>query len=155
VRAASPSSRRGIILLDVVLALAVIALIMLLALPALPRGTSAARHQAYALQIAAALKADRTAAARSAGTVATLINVGERRIVSGADGHQIALPRDLALNVLASDLCTVGPGRFAIAFTADGRSCGAVIRVSSSQRDWRIRINWLTGFVDVVAPDHG
>jgi hypothetical protein len=45
-----------------------------------------------------------------------------------------------------------GPGRFAIIFAADGRSCGAVIRLIKNNRDWRIRINWLTGFIDVTAP---
>jgi general secretion pathway protein H len=65
------------------------------------------------------------------------------------------LPDDLNLDVIASDVCAAGQGRFAIAFAADGRSCGAVIRISKDTRAWRIRINWLTGFVDVVAPQAG
>ena len=143
------------ILLDVALAMAVLALIVMLVLPSLPRGTTAARQGAYAVEVAALLKADRTAAARAGREVATRVDVAGRRITSGATAHAIVLPTDLTLDVIASDLCTLQPGLFAIVFAPDGRSCGAVIRIAKDERDWRIRVNWLTGFVDVVAPGRG
>jgi general secretion pathway protein H len=130
----------------------VLGLILLLVLPSLPRGTTPARHGAYAVEIAALLKLDRSAAARSGREVATQVDVEKRRIASGATGRAVTLPRDMTLDVIASDLCVAGSGRFAIAFSADGRSCGAVIVLVKDERDWRIRVNWLTGFVDVIAP---
>ena len=142
----------GVILLDLVLAVAVFAFLVLLALPALPRGTTPARHAAYVLEVAAVLKSDRTAAARAGHEVATRIDVAAREVAGSSSGQMVILPEDLSLEVIASDLCTTAPGRFAIVFAADGRSCGAVIRIGKGTRDWRIRINWLTGFVDVVAP---
>jgi general secretion pathway protein H len=145
----------GIIVLDLVLAVAVFAFIVLLALPSLPQGTTPARHAAYALEVAALLKTDRTDAARHGRETATRIDVPARTIVSSASRQSVVLPEDLDLEVLASDICVTGPGRFAIAFAADGRSCGAVIRISKGTLDWRIRINWLTGYVDVVAPQTG
>jgi general secretion pathway protein H len=145
----------GVILLDLVLAVAVFAFVVLLALPSLPQGTTPARHAAYALEIAALLKTDRTAAARTGREIATRINVPARTIVGSAKQQTILLPEDLTLEVIGSDLCVTEPGHFAIAFAADGRSCGAVIRIGKNTRDWRIRINWLTGFVDVVAPQAG
>lgn len=145
----------GVILLDLVLAVAVFAFIVLLALPSLPQGTTPARHGAYALEIAALLKTDRTDAARRGRETATRINVPARTILSSASGQSVVLPEDLDLEVLASDICVTAPGHFAIAFAADGRSCGAVIRISKGTLDWRIRINWLTGYVDVVAPQTG
>jgi general secretion pathway protein H len=152
--AAAGGARDGVILLDLVLAVAILGFVLLVALASLPRGTTAARHAAYALEVAAVLKTDRTAAARTGHEVATRIDVAERTI-SGASGQVILLPDDLSLDVIASDICVAAPGRFAIAFAADGRSCGAVIRISKDTRAWRIRINWLTGFVDVVAPQTG
>lgn len=148
-------SQDGIILLDVVLALAVLSFIVLLIVPRLSSGTTAARHSGYVLEVAAVLKTDRTAAARSGREVASLIDVAQRTVASGSSGRRVQLPTDLELDVIASDTCTKGPGLFAIAFAADGRSCGAVIRIAKSGQDWRIRINWLTGFVDVVAPHAG
>lgn len=154
-RSVSERSRRGIVLLDAVLTLAVAALILLVVLPAIPRGTTTARQAGYAFEIAAMLKTDRSAAARTGGAVATRIEVANRRITSGFNGRQIVLPRDLMLDVLASDLCTINPATFAIVFAPDGRSCGAVIRVGKVDRNWRISINWLTGYVDVESPNRG
>jgi len=152
---AAGSARDGVILLDLVLAVAIFALIVLIALPSLPQGTTPARHAAYALEIAALLKTDRTAAARGGREFATRIDVSARSVAGSANGQIVLLPEDLDLEVIASDLCVTQPGHFAIVFAADGRSCGAVIRVGKGTRDWRIRINWLTGFVDVVAPQTG
>lgn len=155
-RADLPDQRKaaqaGVILLDMVLALAVFALVALLVLPALPRGTTPARQAAYAQEIAAMLKSDRSAAARTGREVATVVDVNERRIASGSSGRSISLPRDLNLDVLASEICTLTPSMFAIAFSAEGRSCGAVINLSLANRNWRVRVNWLTGLVDVVPP---
>jgi general secretion pathway protein H len=152
---AAGDPQRGIVLLDLVLAMAVLGFVMLLLMPWLPSGTTTGRHAAYALEVAAVLKTDRTAAARSGREVATQVDVAARTIVSGATRQVIALPDDLTLDVIASDICTAGNGRFNIAFAPDGRSCGAVINISKGSRDWRIRINWLTGFIDVVAPQTG
>jgi general secretion pathway protein H len=152
---AADSGQDGIILLDLVLAVAVFAFIVLVALPSLPQGTTPARQAGYALEIAALLKTDRTAAARTGRDVAAVIDVPARTIVGGANRQTILLPEDLNLEVLASNLCVAAPGRFSIVFAADGRSCGAVIRISKGTLDWRVRINWLTGFIDVVAPSTG
>jgi general secretion pathway protein H len=153
-RAEAPGggAQDGVILLDLVLAVAVFAFVVLLALPSMPQGTTPARHAAYALEVAAVLKGDRTAAARTGREVATRIDVPGRTVAGTANGQVVMLPEDLVMDVVASDICASGQGQFAIAFAPDGRSCGAVIRISRGTRDWRIRINWLTGFVDVVAP---
>jgi general secretion pathway protein H len=135
--------------------MAVLSFVALLVLPMLPSGTTPARHAGYAIEIAALLKTDRTAAARSGNEVATEFDVPNRLITSVSSQRSIRLPNDLELEVLASELCVRGQGRFAIVFGADGRSCGAVIRIGKEAQDWRIRINWLTGFVDVVAPKPG
>jgi general secretion pathway protein H len=148
-------SRRGVVLLDLVLAIAIAALLLLVILPVLPIGTSPSRQAAYAAQVAAVLKADRTAAARGGSPVATRIEVPERRISSGSSRRAIVLPRDLTLDVLASDLCRSAQGTYTIVFAVDGRSCGAVIHILKGDRDWGVRINWLTGHVDVVRPDRG
>jgi general secretion pathway protein H len=142
-------------LLDMVLAMAVLALIAFIAWPMIPRGTSAARHAGYALEVAAVLKNDRTAAARNAREVATRLDIAQRLITSGSGGRTIKLPRDLVLDVLTSDICASGQGRFAIAFAPDGRACGSVLRIAKGDRDWKVRVNWLTGQIDVVAPGHG
>ena len=142
----------GFALLDLLLALLVLSLLMLVALPALVPGTSPSRQEAYAAEVAGLLKSDRAAAAQSGAVVGTLIDVAQRRIVAGSRPRSIQLPSDLALDVTSSAGCGRERGSFVIAFEADGRSCGAVIKLAKGDRSWRIRVNWLTGFVDVAGP---
>jgi general secretion pathway protein H len=150
-----PASQAGVILLDVVLTLAIFGIIALLVLPSLPRGTSPSRQGAYAAQIAAVMKNDRTAAARQGREIATRVDVTNRIVASGATETRIALPSDVTLDVIASELCADQPGRFAIRFSPDGRSCGAIVHVVKGELDWRVRVNWLTGLIDIVAPGRG
>jgi general secretion pathway protein H len=150
---AAASSQSGIILLDIVIAMAVLGLLVFLVMPTLPRHTTASRLEGYAAEVAAMLKTDRSAAARSGREVATRVDIAARRIVSGASGRAIALPADVTLDLIASDSCRTPAGQFAVVFAADGRSCGAVVSLAKDGRTWRIRINWLTGFIDVVAPE--
>jgi general secretion pathway protein H len=149
------ASQAGIILLDVVLTLAIFGLIALLVLPTLPRGTTPSRQGAYAAQIAALMKDDRSAAARQGREIATRVDVTNRRVSSGFADTMVTLPSDVALDVIASELCADQTGRFAIRFAPDGRSCGAIVHVTKGELDWRIRVNWLTGLIDIVAPGRG
>ena len=149
------SSQAGIILLDVVLTLAIFGLIALLVLPSLPRGTTPSRQGAYAAQIAALMKDDRSAAARQGREISTRVDVANRRVSSGFANTMVTLPSDVALDVIASELCADQAGGFAIRFAPDGRSCGAIVHVKKGELDWRIRVNWLTGLIDIVAPGRG
>lgn len=158
-RADTPRAARarqaGVILLDVVIAMAVIALLLLLALPSLPHETTPSRLGGYAAEVAAILKTDRSSAARSGREVGTRVDIAGKQIASGASGQTISLPRDVTLDLVASDTCRNARGEYAVIFAADGRSCGAVIRLAKGGLDWRIRVNWLTGLIDVVAPNRG
>lgn len=139
-------------LLDIVLALAITGLLAYVVWPLIPRNTTSARQAGYAQEIAALLKTDRTAAEREVREVATLVDVPRKQIISGAGAGRIQLPRDVVLDVLASDVCRSGNGRFEIMFAPDGRACGAVLRIAKDGRDWKVRVNWLTGYVDILAP---
>jgi general secretion pathway protein H len=152
-RAGADARQAGVILLDVVIAMAIFALVILLVLPSLPHSTSPSRLGAYAAEVAAILKSDRSRAARTGSEVGTRVDIAGRRIESGGGRQALTLPDDVTLDMIASDTCRSPSGQFAVVFAADGRSCGAVIVLAKGGRDWRIRINWLTGFIDVVAPN--
>src|ERR1700689_1068609 len=73
-RCIDESSRQdGYILLEIVCVLAIIGLLAAIILPAIPRATSRARLEGYAVATAAVLKADRVAALRQRQLVETVI----------------------------------------------------------------------------------
>lgn len=153
--AASDPRRRGVVLLDIVLTLAVMLLSVRIVWPLLPFDTSPARQTAYAHEIAALLDTDRITAARVGRVVTTRIDVRRKQLVGGASGWSLTLPRDVVLDVVTTADCTVDPDRFAIGFAPDGRSCGLALTLIKAKRPVRVNVNWLTGFVEVSGGGRG
>src|SRR5262245_8361314 len=143
------SASGGYMLFDVVLALTIVLLVSVVAWPMLGRGTSSVAHAAVALDIAALLRADRSAATGRGTAAGTLFDL-EKRAVTGASGRRVEVPADIAMSVTTGVQCIAGAQRFAIAFAPDGTSCGGVIVLSKGAQSYSIRINWLSGMVDVV-----
>lgn len=149
------AGRRGIILLDVVLTLALLLLAFRVVWPLMPFTTSPARQVAYAHEIAALIDADRIAAARRGEAVATRIDLRAKQIVGGAGGWSVTLPNDVTLEVLTTTECTVDPDHFVIGFGPDGRSCGLSLGLARDGRAVRVSVNWLTGLVEVSGGARG
>jgi general secretion pathway protein H len=150
------TGERGIVLLDVVLALAILLLSARIVWPVLPVNTSPARLVAWAEQIAALIETDRVTAARLGRTITTRIDVRQKRFVGGARGRAVKLPRDVGLDVVTNADCTVDHGSFALGFAADGRSCGlSAVLVAPAGTTVTVSVNWLTGLVEVVGGRRG
>ena len=150
---AGPDSEAGFTLVEVIAVLALIALLAAIIVPALPRGTSRAKLEAYAVETAALLKADRAAAMRRRVMVATEVDMGARALRSRATGRAVYLPPDVALEALLARRCDKRPAGSTIRFFASGMSCGGVIALSRDNLRYEVRVNWLTGGVEVV-PAH-
>src|ERR1044072_6084616 len=86
----------GFTLIEVVAVVAIVAILSAIVVPALPRGTSRARLEAYAVEAAAMLNFDRDAAIRNRVQIATEIYAPARVMRSGATGRSIRLPRSQA-----------------------------------------------------------
>ncbi len=142
--------KSGFTLLETVCVLAIIALLLATALPAFPRKTSRPMLEAYALQTAALLKADRSAAIRRGDTVATELNPATRVIRSGASGRLLKLPEDIGFRAILADQCGTRAAGTAIQFLPSGMSCGGTIYLSRPGITLEVRITWLTGGVEIV-----
>jgi general secretion pathway protein H len=147
------SRQDGYILLEIVCVLAIIGLLAAIILPAIPRATSRARLEGYAVATAALLKADRVAALRQRVRVETLIDAQARTIRSGADGRIVQVPGDVRLDALLASRCYDRPAGLTIDFFPSGMSCGGVVALTRDGAGYEVRVNWLTGGVDVV-PRH-
>jgi general secretion pathway protein H len=131
--------------------IAILAIVAAILLPAFPRGTSRARLEAFAIEAAALLKADRNAAVRRRVSVATHIDAMGRTIRSGATGRVVRVPNDVGFDAVLAARCAQRPAGPTIRFFASGMSCGGVIALSRLGTGYEIRVNWLTGGVEVAA----
>ena len=146
-------AERGFTLLEMVCVLAIIALLAAVLLPFIPRQTSRSRLQAYALEAATLLKADRDAAISRSISVATLVDAGARAIRSGASRALSAFPM-----TSASTPCCRRPAGGArrcrpSASSPTERRAAARIALTRFDTSYEVRVNWLTGRVEVVSRD--
>jgi general secretion pathway protein H len=147
----SDGAERGFTLLEMVCVLAIIALLAAVLLPFIPRETSRARLQAYALQTATLLNADRVAAISRRTSVATLVDAGARAIHSGARPDSIHIPDDVRFDAILPETCRQKAALSTISYFANGTSCGGAIALTRFDAGFEIRVNWLTGRVEIVS----
>jgi len=140
----------GFTLIEVVCVLAIIAMLAAILLPEIPRGTSRPRLEAYALEIASVLAADRNAAIRHRGAVATEVDAADRSVRSGASSRTIRVPIDVQFDAALASRCNQRESGSIIVFFASGMSCGGVIALTRLGIGYQIRVNWLTGGVEIV-----
>jgi general secretion pathway protein H len=141
----------GFTLIEIVCVLAIITMLAAIVMPSIPRGTSRARLESFAVEAAAMLKGDRNSAIRGRAQVATRIDPTNRSIRSGATGRVIRIPDDVAFDATLAARCNQRPDGATIRFFASGMSCGGVIALSRLGVGYQIRVNWLTGGVEIVS----
>jgi general secretion pathway protein H len=144
------AGQTGFSLLEMVCAMALIAILAAVLLPIAPRQTSRARLQAYALETATLLKSDRNAAIRVGADVSTLVDAPSRAIRSGATSQTIRIPDDVRFDALLPRTCQQRAVLSTISFFADGMSCGGAITLARLDMAYEIRVNWLTGRIEIV-----
>ena len=140
----------GFTLLEMVCVVAIIAMLAAVLLPSIPRGTSRQRLEAYAVEAASMLKSDRTAAMRRRIPIATQVDAGGRSLRSGATGRILRVPDDVAINAVLPARCNERPALSTISFFANGMSCGGTIALSRLGTAYEIRVNWLTGGIEIA-----
>jgi general secretion pathway protein H len=139
----------GYVLLEIVCVLVIVALLASVILPAIPRATSRARLEGYAVATAAMLTADRISALNRRVRVETLIDAEGRVIRSGADGHTVQIPADVRMDAMLATRCYNRTTAMTIDFFPSGMSCGGVIALTRFGLGYEVRVNWLTGSVNV------
>lgn len=141
----------GFTLIEMVCVLAIIAMLAAIILPSIPHTTTRTRLESYAVATAALLKADRSAALRRHVQIATLVDAEARAIRSGATGRIVRLPNDVTMNAALASRCADRSAGRSIDFFPSGMSCGGTIALARPGMAYEIRVNWLTGGVDIVA----
>lgn len=143
--------QQGFTLLETVCVVAIVAMLTAIVLPAIPRGTSRAKLEGFALATAAVLKADRNAAMRRGTRVTTEISSFSRSIRSGAGGQMLRLPADVGFDAVLATQCSGLATGASIDFFPSGMSCGGTISLSRPGTIFEVRVTWLTGGIEVVS----
>ncbi len=149
-RAERAGDARGFALIEILCVLAIIGLLAAIILPAIPRATTRARLESYAVETATLLKADRNAALRRQVRVATQVDAEARAIRSGITGRIIRLPNDVTMEAMLASRCADRAAGRTIDFFPSGMSCGGVIALARPGMGYEVRVNWLTGGVEIV-----
>jgi len=140
----------GFALIEILCVLAIIGMLAAIILPSIPRATTRARLESYAVETAALLKADRSAALRRHVQITTLVDAEARAIRSGATGRIVRLPKDVTVDATLASRCADRSAGRSIDFFPSGMSCGGTIALARPGIGYEVRVNWLTGGIDIV-----
>ncbi len=138
----------GFALFEVVLALAVVALLSAVILPRFGPGSGTATVRAKAFTVAALLREDRNAAIWRRRDVVSELDLAGRMVRSGASGRTVQVPSDMGIDLIQSD-AEVQAGGGGFRFYPDGRSSGGVVTLYRGSVGYDVSVNWLTAAVTV------
>lgn len=138
------------VLLDVVLALAVLSLAALVLMPRPRAGLTDVELRAEATRVAAQFREGRAAAIRNRTPADIFVDPRSGQVAAaGAQRPPLRLREGVALDWMTSSLCPTVLGLRALRFLPDGRSCGGVLTLSANGRSVQLRVDWLTGRVEM------
>ena len=140
----------GFTLFELLVALAIVALATLIAVPLVKRGSAGQEIRIAAADLVSASRTAKARAIRTAGETALNLDVAAREYWSDAEPRRRRLPAGLAirLDVPAGERTGTGTGR--VRFFADGSSSGARLALGDGRQTATIAVDWLTGAAHVT-----
>lgn len=138
----------GFSLLELLIALAILALATTIAGVAFSRSSVGFRFDAAAQELALNLREAQARALRSGQDVGLAIDLDKRTYRLQAD-PSVQLPADVELRVVSAGEVTTG-SRPAIIFSPEGGSTGGSITMRLQDRTAVITVDWLTGAVTLA-----
>lgn len=143
----SSASQSGFTLLEIVVAVAIMAIVVSVSVPLMQRLFQSSQYQSAVNDVVTMLSSARLMAVRQGADVDVLINPQTREISRGDSVH--SLPKSLQLEVLGShELNREGVG--VIRFYADGGSSGGYVNLTSEgNATVQVQVDWLLGRVSL------
>ncbi len=141
-------SEAGFTLMEVLVTLAVIALLLSIGVVSLGKSVESAKIRGASRDLAAALRYTRGQALVSGKQQTFELDI-EKRSYQAPNKPAVALPESMSLKFLTAEeeLTSSHSGR--VRFFPDGSSSGGRIRVLGTAHEWDIEIAWLTGAIRV------
>ena len=79
-----------------------------------------------------------------------MVSATARSIRSGVTGRIVRLPNDVSVSAMLASRCADRNVGRSIDFFPSGMSCGGVIALARPGMSFEVRVNWLTGGVEIV-----
>ncbi len=114
------------------------------------QGSGRSGLKAVVMRTAALIRHERRAAILTAHERRVSLD-GVHRIFIGDDGEEVAIPKDIMVDVLGADAASSGR-QMVVLFHPDGASSGSALHFAREGAAYEIRVNWFTGRVAVDAP---
>lgn len=149
-RAAARRGEAGFSLLEIMIALAILALAVTLVGVAFGRSSVGFRFDAAAQELALNLREAQARALRSGKDVALVIDV-DTGLYRLQDDPQVQLPEGVGLDVISAGEVMASSRKPVISFSPDGGSTGGAITLSLEDRSTTINVDWLTGAVTTAS----
>lgn len=144
------SRTRGVSLLELLVVLAIMALIAALVLPTFGAGVSSSELRSSARQLAAGLRAARSEAVSQRRETFLVVDLEGRRFKVDRDPREHALPPRIDIKLFTAQRDIVDAKTGAIRFFPDGGSNGGRITVAAGERKFDVDVDWLTGRVAIL-----
>ncbi|HEX8031927.1 MAG TPA: GspH/FimT family pseudopilin [Vicinamibacterales bacterium] len=145
----SRDAANGFTMLELVIALAIAALIMTLALPSISRRPGRLELAETAHDIAAALRLTRSRAIAQNQPALFVADVEQGLYRPAGAGSSVRVPRGVRLSLYTTQEQAVGSEIGSIRFYPDGSSSGGGVALLNEGLRYEVLVNWLNGSVTI------
>lgn len=147
---ATRSRHAGVTLVELLVVLALMAILATIVMPMLGPGVSTTSMKAAARELASALRHARSEAMAQHRETLVMIDLEGRRFVVGNDPRGRELPRELEIKLFTAQMDIVNDKVGGIRFYPDGGSNGGRVTLAAGERKFEIDVDWLTGRVAIL-----
>lgn len=145
-----PEQRRGdagFTLLEMIAALALVALAVSLVMPRLSASRQSLRLRTLAVEMASNMKIARTEAMKTNTDTVFVLDTTNRSYSAAGAVPKKQIPREITVSFESQAAESNGPSRAGFRFRPDGTASGGSIKLQTGANTTAISVDWLTGAV--------
>ena len=144
------ATARGVTLLELLIVLALMAIVAGFVLPMFGASVSTSELRATARELAAGLRLAQSEAVSQRRQTFLVLDVAGKRFKVDQDPQEHKLPSKVELKLFTAQNDLVSDSVGSIRFFPDGGSNGGRITVASGERKFEVDVDWLTGRVAIL-----